>query len=46
MAKSLSYFSAKEELRLLESLNARFKSESIQFTKVVAGVIDHYKMAS
>lgn len=46
MGKKLSYFSAKEELRHLEGLNTKFKSEMIQFTKVVAGVIDHYKMAS
>jgi hypothetical protein len=46
MAKNLSYFSAKEELRYLDTLNQRYKSECFQFVKLVAGVVDHYKMAS
>lgn len=44
MEKKMSYFSVKEELKRIETMNSRFKAEMIQFEKLLNGVADHYKM--
>jgi len=44
MTKKLSYFSVKEELKRLETMNSKFKTELLLFYKLVNGVADHYKI--